>query len=56
MSLLLQLLVAALLIAVMVAARMVSDRRVMQQRMACEHYSKAKCSGGCTKHESATEN
>jgi len=55
-SLLLQLLVATLLIAVMVAARMVSDRRVMQQRMACEHYSKAKCSGGCTKHESATEN
>ena len=56
MSLLLQLLVAALLIAAMAAARMISDRRVMQQRMACEHYSKAKCSGGCTKHEPATEN
>ena len=56
MSLFLQLLVAALLIAVMVAVRIVSDRRVMQQRMTCEHYSKAKCSGGCTKHESTTEN
>lgn len=56
MSLLVQLLVAALLIAVMIAVRIVSDRHVMRQRMACEHYSKTKCSSGCTKHESASEN
>ena len=56
MSLLVQLLVAALLIAVMIAVRIVSDRRVMQQRMGCAHYDKAKCRGGCTKHESVSEN